>query len=42
MYEEAQMKGQKTQEMTGATLQKDLEGKLAPKLIHLYFSKIAG
>lgn len=34
MYEEGQVKGQKTQEMTGATLQKALEGKLAPKLTH--------
>ncbi len=42
MYKEDQMKGQKTQEMTRATLQKDLEGKLAPKLTHLDFSKIAG
>ncbi len=34
MYEEGQAKGQKAREMTGATLQKALEGKLAPKLTH--------
>lgn len=32
MYEEGKLKGQKVRSMTGLTLQKALEGKLAPKL----------
>ena len=31
-YEEGKLKGQKLRKMTGITLQKALEGKLAPKL----------
>ena len=34
MYEEGRLKGQKEREMKGITLQKALEGKLAPKLYH--------
>lgn len=32
MYEAGKLKGQKKREMSGATLQRALEGKLAPKL----------
>lgn len=32
LFEEGKLKGQKPREMTGITLQKALEGKLAPKL----------
>ena len=32
MYEEGKLKGQRVRNMTGVTLQKALEGKLAPKL----------
>lgn len=35
MYEEGKLKGQRVRNMTGVTLQKALEGKLAPKL-HQY------
>lgn len=31
-YEEGKLKGQKPRKMTGVTLQKALDGKLAPKL----------
>ena len=34
MFEEGRLKGQKTKKMEGVTLQKALEGKLAPKLQH--------
>jgi hypothetical protein len=33
-YEEGKIKGQKPRQMIGVTLQKALEGKLAPKLSH--------
>lgn len=33
-FEEGKLKGQKTRKMEGVTLQKALEGKLAPKLQH--------
>ena len=32
LYEEGKLKGQKVHDMTGTTLQKALEGRLAPKL----------
>ncbi len=32
LFEEGKLKGQKARQMTGVTLQKALEGKLAPKL----------
>ena len=34
MFEEGKLKGQRVRQMTGVTLQKALEGKLAPKLQH--------
>ena len=34
IFEEGKLKGQKPKVMTGITLQKALEGKLAPKLHH--------
>ena len=34
LYEEGKLKGQRLRSMTGVTLQKALEGKLAPNLHH--------
>ena len=34
LFEEGKLRGQKVREMKGVTLQKALEGKLAPKLHH--------
>ena len=34
LFEEGKLKGQKVRDMTGATLIKAMEGKLAPKLSH--------
>ncbi len=34
LYEEGKIKGQKSRQMSGVTLQKALEGKLAAKLSH--------
>ena len=34
LFEEGKLKGQKVREMTGCTLMKAMEGKLAPKLFH--------
>ena len=35
LYEEGKLMGQKVHDMTGVTLQKALEGRLAPKLPHV-------